>query len=77
MAKISKFKKGDNRERYTVHDEIEAEFYSFERDGRRLFQIDMYGRAQREIPGKLSQTVQLDKDAAAQLIAILQKELNL
>lgn len=76
MAKIREFKKG-SRDRYTTHDEIDAEYFSFERDGRRLFQIDMYGRDHREIPGKTSQTIQLDRDAAELLISILKKEFNL
>ncbi len=76
MAKIKSFNKGE-RERYITHDEIDAEYFSFERDGRRLFQIDMYGRAKREIPGKTSQTIQLDKERAELLIAILKKEFKL
>lgn len=76
MAKVSAFKKG-SRERYSVHDEIDAEYFSFERDGRRLFQIDMYGREQRENRGKTSQTIQLDREAALLLTSILQREFNL
>ena len=76
MAKIKEFKKG-HRDRYNTHDEIDAEYFSFERDGKRLFQLDMYGRNQRKIPGKTSQTIQLDKDAAVLLISILKKEFHL
>jgi len=76
MAKIKNFKKCE-RDRYSTHDEIDAEYFSFERDGLRLFQIDMYGREKREIPGKTSQTIQLDKDAAVLLISILKKEFKL
>ena len=76
MAKIKTFTKGE-RDRYSTHDEIEAEYFSFDRDGRRLFQIDIYGREKRQIPGKTSQTIQLDKDAAQQLISILKKEFSL
>jgi hypothetical protein len=39
------------RERYTLHDEIEASYTSFERDGRFFFQLDTYGRKSRQVPG--------------------------
>ena len=64
------------RERYSVHDEIEADYFSFERDGRKLLQIDTHGRSTRENPGKQSQTIQLDKEGAAALFQILKNEFH-
>jgi hypothetical protein len=46
----------------SLHDEIEATYTTFERDGRVLLQIDTYGRETREMPGKKSQTIQLDRE---------------
>jgi hypothetical protein len=75
MALIRSFNlKG--RERYSVHDEIEADYFSFERDGRILQQIDTHGRSTRENPGKQSQTIQLDREGAEALFKILKSEFN-
>ncbi len=48
-------------ERNSIHDKIDAKYAVFERDGRKFIQIDTFGRDSREIPGKKSQTIQLDK----------------
>lgn len=42
-----------------------------------LFQIDTYGKSTRKNPNKISQTFQIDKESAQQLIALLEKELFL
>ncbi len=73
MALVKSFKP-KHRERYSVHDEIEATYFSFERDGRFLLQIDTHGRKTRENPGKQSQTIQLDHDGAFSLYKILKRE---
>lgn len=39
--------------------------------GSRFVQLNTYGSAHRHIPGKVSQTLQLDEQAARQLIDIL------
>ena len=57
--------------RNSVHDEIEAKYAVFEYDNRVFVQIDSFGRSTREIPGKKSQTIQLDKVSATQLYKIL------
>jgi hypothetical protein len=64
-------------ERNSLHDEIEATYTVFERDGRVLIQIDSYGRETREMPGKKSQTIQLDREGATALLKILTTEFNL
>ena len=60
-------------ERNSIHDEIEASYSVFENDGRVFVQIDSYGRDERQIPGKKSQTIQLDKQGAAELCKILKR----
>jgi hypothetical protein len=60
-------------ERNSIHDEIEAKYTIFERDGRSFVQIDTYGRTGREMPEKKSQSIQLDRDAGLALIGILQR----
>jgi hypothetical protein len=61
-------------ERNSIHDEIVASYSAFERDGRVFIQIDSYGRKSREIPGKKSQTIQLDREGALALYQILKRE---
>ncbi|HLP52242.1 MAG TPA: hypothetical protein VK154_15240 [Chitinophagales bacterium] len=39
-----------------------------------MLQIDTYGRSTREVPGKISQSIQLSTKAMAQLKKILEKE---
>lgn len=75
MALIKQFKKS-SMERNSVHDGIEAEYAVFEYDSKVFVQIDSFGRSSREIPGKKSQTIQLDRDAAAQLYEILKTAFN-
>jgi hypothetical protein len=64
-------------ERNSIHDEISASYTVFENNGRVFIQIDTYGREDREIPGKKSQTIQLDREGAVALFAILKREFNL
>jgi hypothetical protein len=58
----------------SAHGLIEADYIPFERDGRVLLQIDTYGSAVRQNPGKQSQTIQLDRESASQLYIILRDE---
>lgn len=76
MALIRKFN-NKRMDRNSIHDEIEASYTVFERDGRSFLQIDSYGRADREIPGKKSQTIQLDEQGATQLLSILKEAFGL
>jgi hypothetical protein len=73
MALIRQFERVE-RDRYTTHEEIDAKYMVFERDGKKLIQIDTFGRGNRELPGKQSQTLQFDYEGALALFAILKKE---
>lgn len=42
--------------------------------GKRLLQLNTYGSSNREIPNKLSQTLQFDENAALQLYQMLKSE---
>ncbi len=61
-------------ERNSLHDPVEATYSVFGRDDRVLLQIDTYGRPGREIPGKKSQTIQLNEAGAKQLYEIMKRE---
>jgi hypothetical protein len=64
-----------------IHSQIHGPQFASRRDrgdvGRVLLQIDTYGRETREMPGKKSQTIQLDRDGATALFNILKQEFNL
>ena len=43
----------------------------FDADGKRFIQLDTHGTEEREHPEKISQSVQLDKEGAAQLLKLI------
>lgn len=59
------------KERNTVHDLVNATYDIFELEGEVFFQLDTYGRTSREIPGKISQSIQLDRETAKYIIKLL------
>lgn len=60
--------------RPSLHREIQASVAVFESDGKKVVQIDSYGRSDRMNPGKISQTLQFDEQSARQLLSILRRE---
>ena len=60
-----------------VHDAVYATYTVFEQSGERYFQIDTYGKAGRENPDKISQSIQINKETAAALIKLMQVEFDL
>ncbi len=58
-----------NRQR--VHGPVDYDYGVFSSDGRTYVQFDTYGSADRQIPGKTSQTIQLDSESAKALIQLL------
>ena len=63
------------KDRPKVHKPTRCTYFTFigPRD-KRYFVLEAYGSEDREFPDKVSQSVQLDEDAAARLIAILRQE---
>jgi Protein of unknown function (DUF2442) len=70
MALIKAFEE-KRRDRQSVHDGIDATYSVFERNRRIFVQIDTYGRAEREMPGKISQSLQFDEKSARELFDVL------
>jgi hypothetical protein len=70
MALIKTFEE-KRRDRQSIHDSIDATYAVFERDGRTFVQIDTRGRAERENPEKVSQSLQLDRKSARELFDVL------
>ena len=71
MALIRSFESATASARQRVHGEVECGFSTFECDGRRYIQLDTYGSPERAIPGKVSQTIQLDEAGARDLKRLL------
>ncbi len=65
------------KERNTVHSRVSATYSVFEIHGEKYFQIDSYGNSDREMPGKISQSFQLDRKTAEFLVNLIIKEFDL
>ena len=66
------------KERNTVHTPVTTTYTVFDSDnGEHYLQIDTYGRSERVIPEKISQSIQIDKDSAEFLVNLLVKEFKL
>ncbi|MCH5277993.1 MAG: hypothetical protein J1E80_09220 [Desulfovibrionaceae bacterium] len=61
----------------SIQDIVNATYHSFILEGQKYFQIDSYGKANREIPGKVSQTMQFDKEFAEKLVILLKQEFQI
>ena len=65
------------KERNSIHDKVTATYTIFEASGEKYVQLDTYGKVGRAIPGKISQSIQFDKDTAAFFVDLLQSEFGL
>ena len=57
--------------RNSLHEKVTSTYTVFEKDGRKYFQLDTYGRDDRENPEKVSQSFQLDEETARYLVRLL------
>ncbi len=65
------------KERNSIHEKVYTTYSVFEKDNKRFLQIDTYGRNDRENPGKISQSIQVDKMAAKSIVRLLIREFDL
>ena len=65
------------KERNTIHEKVYATYSTFDSYGEHYVQIDTYDRSDREQPGKISQSIQLDKEMASYLVDLLKREFDL
>ncbi|MER6462283.1 hypothetical protein ABT278_17620 [Streptomyces sp. NPDC001228] len=72
MALIKKFE-AVTSDVQRVHGPVTCGFRAFTVDSQRVLQLDTYGSAERQIEGKISQSVQLDASAAQKLIEIIEE----
>ena len=64
------------KDRNTIHEKVYTTYSSFDKFGEHYLQIDMYGRSDREMPGKISQSIQFDRETAYYLFDLFKKEFN-
>lgn len=61
-----------DKQRNSVHEKVHTTYSVFEDNGQTYFQFDTYGASNREFPAKISQSIQLNKEAALHLINLMQ-----
>ena len=66
-----------DKTRNTVHEKVHASYTVFEVDGEKYVQLHTYGRAGRENPEKISQSIQFNLETAKYIADILKKEFGL
>lgn len=66
-----------NKERNFIHDQVYATYTVFDCSGEKYLQIDTYGKPARENPEKISQSIQVNKEAASYLVNLLIQEFGL
>lgn len=72
MALIAKF---TERRSASVgwRSEVECGYAVGEKDGTRVLHLETYGSSSRSIPGKVSQSLEIDEQRAKELVAILRQ----
>lgn len=65
------------KDRNSIHEKVYTTYSSFDSCGKHYVQIDMYGRSNREQPGKISQSIQFDRETASYLVDLLKREFNI
>ena len=65
-----------NKNRNSVHDKTVATYTTFNIDDHKYFQIDIYGKCTRKRVNQISQSIQLDEEAALMLIDFLDSHFN-
>ena len=74
MALIKKLERLE-KQRNHVHEEVGCTYTIFtDPMGNKILQLDTYGSVNREIRGKVSQSIQLDKRSAAELLKLITNE---
>lgn len=65
------------KDRNTVHPKVYSTYTVFTKNDEKFVQIDTYGKSDREFPGKISQSFQIDKEIAKFLISMLKNEFEI
>lgn len=73
MALISEFEESPADGPTRSRTKVTCGFRTVEVEGERVVQLSTYGSAQRKIPGKTSQSIEVDRQGAEELIRILRE----
>lgn len=73
LKTIKRIEKGKN----VLHEKVQTTYTVFEDYGGKYVQLDTYGKSSREVPGKISQSIQIDREAAIYLVKLLVNEFHL
>ena len=73
MKKIEKIDKNRN----SIQDEVYATYTVFKKNDKKYVQIDTYGRDERKLGAKVSQSIQFDSKSAKFLVNLLSEEFNI
>mgnify|MGYP001447539517 CR=1 FL=1 len=71
---IDTIKKLD-KEHYSVHEKVVTTYSVFKVDEKKY--VHTYGKSSREIPGKISQSIQIDKESAIYIVDMLRREFHI
>jgi hypothetical protein len=71
MARIRHFSQSIGIANARLHTDVECGYRIVGGGNETLLQLDTYGSDERQIPGKVSQSIQIDRTAAAALLQIL------
>lgn len=66
-----------DKNRNSIHKSVSASYSTFEHQGVKIFQIDTYRTDDRKDRGKLSQTMQFDKESASYIVELLKREFHI
>jgi hypothetical protein len=73
MARVRRFTELRSPGTSRLHTEVDCGYRFITIGGDILVQLETYGSDDRAIPGKISQSVQLDRAAAIELLSILRR----
>lgn len=63
--------------RNTIHESVVTTYTVFSYNEEKYLQIDTYGKQDRVCPEKISQSIQLDRESAGYLVALLKIEFDI
>ncbi|ORA38210.1 hypothetical protein BST13_06390 [Mycobacterium aquaticum] len=60
-------------EKNSLHRPVSCGFRSFDHAGNKILQLDTYGTVDRQMPNKISQSIQIDRKGAEALICLIRE----
>lgn len=73
MARVVRFRELPRANRRMFRTEVDCGYRIVSEQGLRMLHLETYGSQDRQIPGKVSQSLQLDERAAAELLRLIRE----